>query len=203
MPDYDFQNLSTEKLLGLTLKTETVHELLAHYNTLHDIYQCTPEELSKNVKGLSINKAVQLQSVLEIGRRFFMTPITEKPLIKTPQDAVKVLSPSLCYKDREIFYGVYLNTKNRVLAIEKISIGGLNSSMAHPREIFKPALRLSANSLLVAHNHPSTDPMPSSEDIAITARIADSGRILGIQLVDHIIIASPNNYVSLKELGHL
>lgn len=199
----DLKEMPTPQLLSLSLNVETVNELLEKYNGLQAIYHTTPEELCSTVQGLELDQARQLMASLELGRRFFLLPPNEKPTITTPQDAVKLLAPTLSYQDKEIFLAVYLNVKNRVLAIETISIGSLNSSMAHPREIFKPAFRLSANSFLVAHNHPSTDVRPSAEDIAITARLAESGKLLGVELVDHLIICSPTNYVSLKELGYL
>jgi DNA repair protein RadC len=103
---------------------------------------------------------------------------------------------------KEYFNTILLNTKNQILAIEEISVGSLNSSIVHPREVFNPAIKKSAGSIILVHNHPSGDPTPSREDIDVTARLIEAGKILGIHVLDHIIIGN-NNYVSFKERGLL
>jgi DNA repair protein RadC len=122
--------------------------------------------------------------------------------IEGPSSAVELLRPLVRDQDREAFYGVYLDTRNQVLAVEMISLGSLNASIVHPREVFKPALRLSAASLLVVHNHPSGDPDPSEDDLAITRRLQEAGEVLGIPLLDHVILGKAA-YFSLKEDGQL
>jgi DNA repair protein RadC len=122
--------------------------------------------------------------------------------IEGPESAVALLRPLVRDQDREAFYGIYLNTRNCVLAIEMISLGSLNASIVHPREVFKPALRLSAASLLVVHNHPSGDPEPSEDDLEITKRLRDAGDILGIPLLDHVILGQAA-YRSLREDGQI
>ena len=122
--------------------------------------------------------------------------------IEGPQSAVALLRPLVRDQDREAFYGIYLNTRNCVLAIEMISLGSLNASIVHPREVFKPALRLSAASLLVVHNHPSGDPEPSEDDLEITKRLRDAGELLGIPLLDHVILGQAA-YRSLREDGQI
>jgi DNA repair protein RadC len=106
----------------------------------------------------------------------------------------------MCYLDREHFRVILLNTKNRVLGVETVSIGSLNSSLVHPREVFKSAVQRSAAGVILVHNHPSGDPTPSSEDIEITRRLSDAGRVIGIEVLDHIIIGD-HLFVSFKEKG--
>jgi len=119
--------------------------------------------------------------------------------IKDPSDVARYLS-EYSKRDREHLLCIYLNTKNRVLGIEVVSIGTLNFSPAHPREIFKGAILASADSIILAHNHPSGDPEPSKDDIEITKRMQKAGKIIGIELLDHVIIGN-NSFVSLKERG--
>jgi len=118
--------------------------------------------------------------------------------IKNPSDVVNCLS-EYSKRDREHLLCLYLDTKKRVLGIEVVSIGTLNCSLVHPREVFKGAILASADSIILAHNHPSGDPEPSKEDISVTERIKKAGEILGIELVDHIIISPYGKYVSLRD----
>lgn len=122
--------------------------------------------------------------------------------ISQPKDAVETLEKFIGDSDREVLAVLTLNTKNVITSISAVSIGSLNSSIVHPREVFKTAILGNAASIIIGHNHPSGDPTPSSEDINITHRIKSSGEILGIELLDHVIVGD-NNYVSLKEKGIL
>ena len=118
------------------------------------------------------------------------------PQIQEPKDVYNLISPLIRDGAQEYFYGVYLNTKNRVLAVELISVGTLNASLVHPREVFAPAFHLRAASIVVAHNHPSGDPEPSIDDLAITRRLQEGGNLLGIDVLDHVIV-SVGGWVSL------
>jgi DNA repair protein RadC len=122
--------------------------------------------------------------------------------IRNPKAAYDLVRPLVKDADREWFYAVYLNTRNHVLAVELVSVGSLNASIVHPREVFKMAIVLSAASILVAHNHPSGDPNPSDEDLGLTKRLQDAGELLGIPLLDHVIVGE-GEYRSLKEGGQL
>ena len=122
-------------------------------------------------------------------------------LISNPEDIYRVVKPLFRGQDRELFYGLYLNTKNHLLAVDLVSVGSLSASLVHPREVFKPALTYSAGSIVVAHNHPSGDPKPSKEDIEFTQRLYKAGNILGIKLLDHLVV-SETDYESLRDLGH-
>lgn len=119
--------------------------------------------------------------------------------IRSPEDAAKIITNYLKGVDREHFVGLYLNSANELISIHTISIGTLNASLVHPREVFKLALIVGAASVIVAHNHPSGNLEPSQEDIAITKQLVDAGKILGVPVHDHIIVTTGNHYLSLAE----
>ncbi|HBQ26694.1 MAG TPA: hypothetical protein DD791_09915 [Syntrophomonas sp.] len=124
--------------------------------------------------------------------------------IKTPEDVYELAKEQLDIEnlDREHFIALYLNRKGVILAAETISVGGLHSSIVHPREVFKPALLVSAASIIVLHNHPSGDPTPSQPDIDITNRLIAAGEVIGIEVIDHVVIGH-NTWVSLKARGFI
>ena len=126
-----------------------------------------------------------------------MVEMNFKPFIRSPEDASNLVMEEMRHFDRNIS-GFLLNTKNQVISCETISIGNLNSSLVHPRELFKIAIKKSAASLILIHNHPSGDPTPSHEDIQITKRIIEAGKLLGIEVLDHIIIGD-KIFISMKE----
>jgi DNA repair protein RadC len=168
---------------------------LARSVNLRRLRQVAVEELL-GVKGLGPARAAQLLAAAEIGRRLWPEgdPI---PLIRGPE-SVYELTHDIRSSNREHFVGFYLNSRNQVLRREIISIGSLNASIVHPREVFVPAIAVSAASLILAHNHPSGDATPSEEDLAITRRIHEAGRLLGIELLDHVVVAR-ETYMSFKE----
>ena len=124
-----------------------------------------------------------------------------KPSIERPVDALKLLKQGLAWEDREIFAIAILDARNQLIGINTVSVGSLNASLVHPREIFRPAILMGAASIILAHNHPTGDPSPSREDIELTKRLAKAGEILGIEVLDHLIIAD-TKFLSLKEAGH-
>lgn len=124
----------------------------------------------------------------------------EPVIIRSPHDAAELLSEQMRYLQKEHFVCVFLNTKNHVIAQETLSMGSLNASIVHPREVFRAAIKCSSASLVCAHNHPSGDPTPSPEDISLTARLVEAGQIVGIDVLDHLIIGD-GSFVSLKERG--
>jgi DNA repair protein RadC len=130
-------------------------------------------------------------------------PTQERLTVSSPADASGLLSRYLKGADREHFVALFLDTKNQVTGIHTVSVGDLSSALVHPREVFKPAILANAASILVAHNHPSGDPAPSPEDVAITHRLCEAGELLGIALLDHVIIGEPGRWTSLKEKGFL
>jgi DNA repair protein RadC len=126
----------------------------------------------------------------------------QRPKINSMDDVVQVVKPMIADPNKEFFVALYLNIKNGVLKQEVISIGSLNANIVHPREIFKTACMISASSIIVAHNHPSGDPTPSREDIEITKKLFEAGKMMGIELLDHVIIGHDRNY-GFKESGQL
>lgn len=199
--------LSEIELLAIMLRTGTAKspalslaaELLGRFENLRTLADTSIEELS-TVKGIGAVKAVQVKAALELGKRLAASVISPGPVIQSPEDAANILMEELRGLDREHFGVLLLNTKNVVLTYETITIGTLNSSPVHPRELFKSAIRRSAASVILVHNHPSGDPTPSREDINLTKRMAEAGKIIGIEVLDHIIIGD-NKFISLKSQG--
>lgn len=130
-----------------------------------------------------------------------MESAAEVTTIRHPADAAGVLMPHFSHLDREIFKVILLNSRHKVIDVETVSIGTLDATLVHPREVFKPAVRRSAAAIIVAHNHPGGSIEPSSEDIALTRRLMSAGKLIGIEVLDHIIIAQ-ERWASLKELGY-
>ena len=125
----------------------------------------------------------------------------QRPHLQRPEDVAALLWPHLEHADREHFALLLLDTRNRLIGLSTVSVGDLSSTLVHPREVFKPALLANAASVLLAHNHPSGDPQPSPEDLAVTRRLCEAGELLGIGVLDHIVLGEQGRYVSLKEKG--
>ncbi len=157
------------------------------------------EELSK-IRGIGPAKASQIKAAVELGRRISAYNKDQQVTITSPSDVKSLLMEEMRFLEKEHFKTILLNIKNHVISIEEISVGSLNSSIVHPREVFKPAIRRSSASIILVHNHPSGDPTPSREDIEVTKRLIEAGKILGINVLDHIIIGN-NSILSLKEKG--
>lgn len=201
------QSLSDDELLAIILRTGTpkanakdlANQLLHQFGGLRELQQCALTELAK-VKGIGMAKACQIKAALELGRRAFSGGRFQRTVVKTPTDAANLLMSELRYLDREHLKAILLNTRNVVLGTVTVSVGTLSASLAHPRECFKEAVRQSAAAIIFAHNHPSGDPTPSAEDIALTRQLVEAGKLLGIEVLDHIVIGD-GVFVSLKERG--
>jgi len=201
--------LSEAELLAIILRTghaeksavELATDVLGFFSGIKNLVQANVEELSK-IKGIGPAKAAQLKAALEIGSRLASATNGARPYIKGPEDAAQMVMEEMRHLDREHFCALLLNTKHQVVARETISVGTLNSSLVHPRELFRAAIKRSAAALILVHNHPSGDPSPSREDREITARLKEAGTIIGIDVLDHIIIGD-NNFISLKSMGML
>jgi len=159
------------------------------------LHQVAIEDLLA-IRGMGKARAAQLLAAAELGRRLWPDG-DALPLVRGPENVYE-LTRDIRGMNREHFVGFYLNSRNQVLRREIISIGSLNASIVHPREVFLPAVAMSAASIILAHNHPSGDPTPSEEDLAITRRLVDAGRLLGIELLDHVVVAR-DAYASFKE----
>ena len=148
--------------------------------------------------GISHAKAAQLMAAVELGRRVSRIDIDDRFKVTSPQDIANYLMEDMRYLKKEHFKIITLDTKNKILDICTISIGSLNSSIVHPREVFHEAVKKSAASIILIHNHPSGETQPSREDISITKRLIDAGELMGIKVLDHIIIGD-GVYLSFKE----
>ncbi len=198
--------LSNAELLALILSTGRKNEtalalsqrLLGRLEGWRGLLEASLEEMME-IEGIGLAKAAQLKAVAEISQRLPQTGVAEE-VLSSPASAAEVLMPRLRYLQQEKFCVVLLNTKNMVIAVEEVTIGGLNSSLVHPREVFKRAIRRSSAAIILAHNHPSGDPSPSREDIMVTRRLIEVGDLVGIQVLDHIIIGD-GRFLSLKQEG--
>ena len=153
------------------------------------------------IKGIGQKKKAKLFAIRELARRM-MTVSPKIDVVHGPEDVAHFAMPRYRFEDKEHFAIVVLNTKNHIIAMPDISIGSLTASVVHPREVFREALKYPAASIILLHNHPSGDPSPSREDIAVTQRLAKAGKILDIPVLDHVIIGD-NRFVSLKEMGKM
>jgi DNA repair protein RadC len=199
--------LSAQELLALIIGRgipkksvmSIAQELLAKFGNVKAISQATIEELSQ-IKGIGLAKAAQIKACFELGKREGLEAELKNFDIKDPESVVKAIRASIKEKAKEHFKLILLNPRNKIIGISTISIGTLNASLVHPREVFKDAIMHSAASVVLAHNHPSGDPEPSEDDLKITKKLVDSGKILGIEVLDHIVIGK-NNFCSFKERG--
>ncbi|GAK12596.1 LOW QUALITY PROTEIN: DNA repair protein RadC [Geomicrobium sp. JCM 19039] len=199
--------LSNQELLAILLRTgsrgETVldqsQRLLTSFGGLLQLKDATVEELQA-VRGIGFVKAIEIRATLELAKRIHTMNTKEKWIISGPEDVTERVMEEMRFLQQEHFIALYLNTKNQVMHKQTLFIGGLNSSIVHPREVFKEGIRRSAASMICLHNHPSGDPSPSKEDIQVTKRLVDCGNIIGIPVLDHIIIGD-QCYVSLRDLG--
>jgi DNA repair protein radc len=195
--NYGVDVLTNKELLTiLTTKhnKEEIDKLIENEQDIINFFANNSADLLINLFG---RNAFVIKSVMELYRRRAQK---REYKITQPRDASEYLMQELSYLKKEVLAVLYLNTKNIVIGKEIVSMGSINSSIVHPREIFIGAIKNSSASIIVAHNHPSGDPSPSSEDINITHRLKDCGKLLGIELLDHIIIGD-GRYVSLKEKG--
>jgi DNA repair protein RadC len=129
--------------------------------------------------------------------------LAERPSMQAPSEAAPILKQYIGDIDREVFVLAMLTTRHRVLGLHTVSVGCLTASLVHPREVFKPAILGGSAALVVAHNHPSGDPEPSAEDLALTRRLAAAGSLLGIEILDHLVLGEAGRFVSLRERGLL
>lgn len=205
--------LRTDELIAILLRTGTAgrsavtlaQQLLRQHNdSLNALARAKAPMLAK-LPGLGRTKAIQVAAAFELARRI----VREQQFrmdVSTPEAAANCVREEFRTADREIFRALLLDTKNRLIHIACISTGTVNASLVEPRELFKAAIAYSATNIILAHNHPSGDPTPSADDIAISKRLVQAGDLLGIKVLDHIIIGlptthRPRDFVSLREMG--
>jgi len=204
---YGAAALSNAELLAILLRTGVKGEnvvnlsarLLAEYGGLPGLAKAGFNKLSA-IKGLGPAKTCQLKAALELGRRFILASPNQRPQITSPADAANLLMLDMTVLEQENLRVLLLDTKNYLIASPTIYIGNVNTSVIRVSEIFREAIRENATSIIVAHNHPSGDPTPSPEDVHVTQRVIEAGKLLDIELLDHIVIGH-HRFVSLKERG--
>ena len=197
------ENLKDSELLAILLRTGRVGknvieislQILSKYSKKR-LLQMTYQDLLK-IKGIDSAKATMLLSAFELSRRALEVDDSNLPVISTPKDVVAQLT-ELSQNKKEHFVVIYLNARSQLVHKETISIGTLNANLVHPREVFEPALKHSAANIMVAHNHPSGDPEPSEDDLEITKRLMEAGKMMGVEVLDHVIVAK-NSHFSFKE----
>lgn len=202
---YGAEVLSNSELLAIILRTGSrsdsaislASRVLKEGAGIKCLYESSFEQL-KGIKGIGTAKASQIKASLELGRRLKTYRDNGSIYIKTPGDIAEMVMEEMRYLKKECLKLILLNTKNVVISVKDVSVGSLNSSIVHPREIFVEAIKVSSASVIICHNHPSGDPTPSQEDINVTKRVYEAGKIVGIDLIDHVIIGD-GKYVSLKE----
>lgn len=196
--------LSTSELLAIILGsgtkekpvTQLAQEILAHFATLRKLKEATLDDLCQ-IKGIGFAKAIQLKAALSLATRIHREEIQTKYQVTTPEQAYLYLREYLAYEKREVFGVLLQDVRGCVIKWEMVSTGTLTQTLVHPREVFYPAIRNLAASLILAHNHPSGDPTPSEQDLIQTQRLIKLGSELGIPVLDHLIISS-QSFISLK-----
>lgn len=207
LAQYGAATLSSVELLALILGRGTrgepvmmiAQKLISRFGSLENISTASVEDLQK-IKGLGLAKASQLKACFEISLRL-QSPASSsnKIIIKSPKDIFKILKPKIGHFTKEHFIVISCDTRNGIIAMDTVSIGILNASLLHPREVFETAIRRHAATIVLVHNHPSGNPDPSDADIDITRKMHQAGEIIGIGVMDHIIVAK-DSFSSLREM---
>jgi len=206
--------LSNAELIAILLRTglkgySAIHiaqQLLAKFGTLDGLARAPLEEL-RQVKGVGRDKAVTLKAAFTLARKMAAEMRAEAPLLDTPERIADLLREESRPQEVEQFRVVLLNTRRRLIGLETISQGTLDTLLVHPREVFKRAIAANASAVVLVHNHPSGDPTPSEADIKVTRDLIRAGQLLKIEVLDHVIIGRrtierQKDYVSLRELGY-
>jgi DNA repair protein RadC len=199
--------LSTAELLAIVLRTGTGGEnvlslatrLLSQFGGLPGLARASCAELQAE-KGIGPAKTAQLKAALELGRRMLLATPEDRLVVRSPSDVAHILMAQMAHLDQEHFRVIFLDTRNRVLGLETVYIGSLNASHIRIAEVFREGVRRNCAALIVAHNHPSGDPTPSPEDVAVTRQLVDAGRLLDVEVLDHLVIGT-QQFVSLRERG--
>ena len=201
------QSLSTAELLAILLRVgipgetavDLARRLLQQFGGLPGLQRASLEDLQAQ-RGVGMAKAAQIKAALELGRRLQLARHGERPRIGSPEDAAALLLYEMSALEQEHLRTLLLDTRNQVLRIHDVVRGSVNSAQVRIAEIFREAVRANATALILAHNHPSGDPTPSADDLALTRQALEAGRLLDIQVLDHLIIGG-NRFVSLKARG--
>jgi len=200
-------SLSNSELLAIILRTGTVSEnvlglaarILARFGGLMGLARASFGELCAE-RGIGEAKAAQLKAALELGKRLASTQPEERVVVRSPQDVANLLMAEMGFLDQEHLRVVLLNSKNQVMAVPEVYKGSVNTSLIRASELFREAVRENCPAIIVVHNHPSGDPTPSPEDVHVTEQIVAAGKLLDIEVLDHLIVGQ-QSYASLKERG--
>lgn len=182
--------------LGETIDSNAIQELIKKFPTIWTLMDASEQQLI-NIKGIGLSKARQLNAILRFAK-ILTSPLSDKKKICSSNDVFELLTHEFKFLRKEYFVCLFLNTKNKVICKEVISIGSLNATIVHPREVFHAAIKHCSASIICAHNHPSGDSTPSPEDVNLTKRLVKAGETIGIEILDHVIIGN-NSYTSLRE----
>ena len=204
---YGPASVSTAELMAIILRVGSKDEnvimlaqrLLTCYGGLSGLAPASFEELA-GIKGVGRVKAIELKAAFELGKRLQVAAPHERPIVKSPADAANLLLMEMGALEQEHLRTVIMDSKNHVLKVHTVYIGSLNTAVVRVAELFREAIRLNAAALIVAHNHPSGDPTPSPEDVQVTRQIVEAGKLLNIDVLDHLVIGQ-QRWVSLKERG--
>ena len=204
---YGVGALSTAELLAIILRTgvggqnvlELSNSLLAQHGGLLSLARASFAELCET-KGIGPAKVTQLKAALELGRRLLVSAPEARPQVRSPADAASLLMAEMSLLEQEHLRTLLLDTKNYVLGSPTIYMGSINTSLIRVAEVFREGIKANCAAIIVAHNHPSGDPTPSPEDVAVTEQIVAAGKLLDIEVLDHLVIGH-QRYVSLKERG--
>lgn len=173
--------------------------MLQSFQTLYQMREASLEEL-QTFEGVGLTKAVELKAMMELGKRMTYAKQEKKGVILSSDQASQLFIEDIGHYQQENVLVYYLNVKNEIIKKRIIFVGGLASSVAHPREIYREAVKVSAAQIIVGHNHPSGNPEPSQADIEFTKRLSEAGKLLGVELLDHIIVGT-EKFLSLRERG--
>lgn len=206
---YGADKLTNQELLAILIATGNKNEsslslaakVLRDLPSIRELRELTFEELTA-IKGIGKVKAITILAFIELAIRMHTHSREEEKFIRSPKDVSDILMEKIRFYNQEHFIVLFLTTKNMVIEEKTLFIGSLNSSIVHPREIFREAVRRSAAAFICVHNHPSGDPTPSKEDIEVTRRLKECGDLIGVDFLDHIIIGD-GKYVSLKEMSYI
>ena len=209
LKDHGAQAMGNSELIAILLRTgnraesalRLAEKLLDKQGGLSGFGHATIEDIEQ-VKGIGEAKAISIMAAVELGRRVTSLAPSERTVIRTPEDVSALLMPRFRYETKESFIAILLSTKNHVIKTAIISVGSLNASIVHPRELFREAINASAAAVILAHNHPSGDPTPSPEDVTLPRKLVEAGKLLEIPVLDHIVLGD-GKYISFTEKGIL
>jgi DNA repair protein RadC len=209
LAQYGPESLSTAELLAIVLRVgargesaiRLAERLLSEFRGLAGLARARVPQLAA-LPGMGLAKSSQVKASFELGKRLAASTEGPRPVVRGAADAAALVMEELRHREQECLAAVFLDTRNQVICTRVLMVGTLTGSPAHPREIFREALAQGCASLIVCHNHPSGDPTPSKDDIALTARLVEAGELMGVPVLDHIVVGG-GRYVSLREAGRM